>query len=65
MTTLALFALRGCEIRGLIWADVDLKGGVIQVRRRADCYNPLGRRSRRRARVTGACATRSSSAVRI
>ena len=52
MTTLALFALRGSEIRGLIWADVDLKGGVIQVRRRADCYNPLGRRSRRRARVT-------------
>jgi integrase len=40
---LALFAgLRGSEIRGLIWGDVDLKAGVIHIRRRADRYNRLG-----------------------
>ena len=40
---LAMFAgLRGSEIRGLTWADVDLKAGVIHVRRRADRYRQLG-----------------------
>jgi integrase len=40
---LAMFAgLRGSEIRGLAWADVDLKAGVLHIRRRADRYKQLG-----------------------
>ena len=43
VVALALFAgLRGSEIRGLTWSDVDHKAGVIHVRRRADRYNHLG-----------------------
>src|SRR5262249_21169742 len=43
IVTLGLFAgLRGSEIRGLSWADVDLKAGVIHVRRRADRYGRIG-----------------------
>jgi len=30
--------LRGSELRGLKWEDVDLKGGIIHVRRRVDAY---------------------------
>jgi integrase len=34
--------LRASELRGLRWADVDLKKGVVQVRQRADKYNAIG-----------------------
>ena len=39
----ATFAgLRGSELRGLRWSDVDLKRGAIHVRQRADRYNAIG-----------------------
>jgi integrase len=39
----ALFAgLRGSELRGLLWADVDLKAGTISVCRRVDRFNKFG-----------------------
>src|SRR4051794_40070404 len=34
--------LRGPELRGLKWEDVDLKAGVLHVRRRADRFNKFG-----------------------
>ena len=34
--------LRGSELRGLRWADVDLKRGELHVRQRADRYNAIG-----------------------
>jgi integrase len=40
----AIFAgLRASELRGLRWADVDLKRGEIHVRQRADRYGKVGR----------------------
>jgi integrase len=40
----AIFAgLRASELRGLRWADIDLKRGVIHVRQRADRYGEVGR----------------------
>jgi integrase len=39
----ATFAgLRGSELRGLRWSDVDLKRGAIHVRQRTDRYNAIG-----------------------
>jgi integrase len=38
----ALCGLRASELRGLRWADVDLKGQLIQVRQRADAFNAFG-----------------------
>jgi integrase len=39
----ALFTgLRGSEVRGLTWNDVDLKAGVLKVRRRADQWGRFG-----------------------
>jgi integrase len=35
--------LRASELRGLRWADVDLKKGELHVRQRADRYNIIGR----------------------
>src|SRR5262245_13195176 len=34
--------LRSRELRGLRWADVDLNGGKLHVRQRADRYNAMG-----------------------
>ncbi|WP_264046213.1 tyrosine-type recombinase/integrase [Methylobacterium flocculans] len=34
--------LRGSELRGLLWDDVDLRKGVLHVRRRADRFNAFG-----------------------
>lgn len=34
--------LRGSELRGLLWEDVDLKAGELHVRRRVDRYNQFG-----------------------
>jgi len=34
--------MRASELRGLPWRDVDLDGGVIHVRQRADAWNNLG-----------------------
>ncbi len=40
----AIFAgLRSSELRGLTWADVDLKAGEIHVRQRVDRYNVVGK----------------------
>jgi integrase len=40
----AIFAgLRASELRGLRWADVDLKRGEVHVRQRADRYGSIGR----------------------
>jgi integrase len=43
MLLTAIFTgLRSSELRGLRWVDVDLKGGVLHVRQRADCYCEIG-----------------------
>lgn len=34
--------LRGSELRGLMWQDMDLKRGVLSVRRRVDRFNAFG-----------------------
>jgi integrase len=34
--------LRASELRGLVWADVDLKKGELHVRQRADRFNTIG-----------------------
>src|SRR5262245_40774047 len=40
----AIFAgLRASELRGLRWGDVDLRGGELHVRQRADRYGKIGR----------------------
>jgi integrase len=38
----ALCGLRASELRGVRWADVDLKSGELHVRQRADRYNRIG-----------------------
>jgi integrase len=40
--TAAFTALRASELRGLCWADVDLDGGGIRVRQRADKWCKMG-----------------------
>lgn len=40
--TLIFTGLRGSELRGLLWEDVDLRRGVISIRRRADRFNRFG-----------------------
>jgi integrase len=42
LMTAAFTGLRGSELRGLRWEDVDLKGGELHVRQRADRYNVIG-----------------------
>jgi len=43
LLVVAMFTgMRGSELRGLGWTDVDLKGGVIHVRRRADPWGRFG-----------------------
>jgi integrase len=42
LLTAALCGLRASELRGLRWADVDLKAGELHVRQRADRYNVIG-----------------------
>lgn len=41
--TLIFAGLRSSELRGLRWSDVDLKGGELHVRQRADRYNTIGK----------------------
>jgi integrase len=43
MLTAIFSGLRASELRGLRWADVDLKKGELHVRQRADRYNVIGR----------------------
>ena len=43
LLTAIFTGLRASELRGLRWADVDLKHGAIQVRQRADRYTAIGR----------------------
>jgi integrase len=40
--TAALCGLRASELRGLRWADIDLKANELHVRQRADRYNTIG-----------------------
>src|SRR5262249_29246275 len=42
LLTAALCGLRASELRGLRWADVNLKAGELHVRQRADRYNAIG-----------------------
>src|SRR3984893_16775021 len=42
LLTAIFTGLRASELRGLRWADVDLKQGEIHVRQRADRYNAIG-----------------------
>ena len=42
LMTAALTGLRASELRGLRWADVDLKAAELHVRQRADRYNAIG-----------------------
>ena len=43
LVTAIFSGLRASELRGLRWADIDLKRGELHVRQRADCYNGIGR----------------------
>jgi len=43
LLTAIFTGLRASELRGLRWADVDLKRGELQVRQRADRYGKIGR----------------------
>lgn len=43
LMTAALTGLRASELRGLIWANVDLQKGTIHVRQRADRFKKIGR----------------------
>ncbi len=43
LLTMIFTGLRASELRGLRWADVDLKRGEIHVRQRADRYNVIGK----------------------
>jgi integrase len=42
LLTAIFTGLRASELRGLRWADVDLKAGELRVRQRADRYNQIG-----------------------
>ena len=42
IVTATFAGLRGSELRGLRWSDVDLKRGELHVRQRADRYNDFG-----------------------
>jgi integrase len=42
LVTAIFTGLRSSELRGLRWADIDLKRGLIHVRQRADRYNAIG-----------------------
>jgi integrase len=42
LLTAIFTGLRSSELRGLRWQDIDLKGGVLHVRQRADRYNEIG-----------------------
>jgi integrase len=43
LVTAVFTGLRASELRGLRWADVDLKRGELHVRQRADRYNAIGK----------------------
>lgn len=42
LLTVALMGLRASELRGVRWADIDLRTATLQVRQRADRYNVIG-----------------------
>jgi integrase len=43
LVTAIFTGLRSSELRGLRWSDVDLEGGELHVRQRADRYNEIGK----------------------
>jgi integrase len=43
LLTAIFTGLRASELRGLRWSDVDLRGGELHVRQRADRYGAIGR----------------------
>jgi integrase len=43
LLTTIFTGLRASELRGLRWADIDLKRSEIHVRQRADCFREIGR----------------------
>jgi integrase len=43
LLTAIFTGLRASELRGLRWSDIDLRGGALQVRQRADRYGTIGR----------------------
>ena len=43
LLTAIFTGLRSSELRGLRWEDVDLRGGELHVRQRADRYNTIGK----------------------
>ena len=42
LVTATFTGMRASELRGLIWADVDLDAGMIHVQRRADAWKKMG-----------------------
>jgi integrase len=42
LLTAIFTGLRASELRGLRWADIDLKGAILHVRQRADRYQQIG-----------------------
>jgi len=68
LVTAALTGLRASELRGLPWANVDLKRGELHVRQRADRYGVLGRpksRAGQRAIPLGPMAVNALKAWRL
>jgi len=51
LVTATFTGMRASELRGLIWADVDLDAGMIHVRRRADAWKKMGVQNPRLASV--------------
>jgi len=43
LLTAIFTGLRASELRGLRWADIDLRRAVLHVRQRADRYQQIGR----------------------
>ena len=43
LLTVVFTGLRASELRGLRWADIDLKRGELHVRQRADRHHTIGR----------------------
>src|SRR5262249_46286682 len=56
LLTAIFTGLRASELRGLRWADIDLKRGELHVRQRADRYGKIGRPKSEAWRAHGSAA---------